>query len=207
MKKLLLNVNTKIFVNHTYRFNSGLAEVRNITKRRQFGDIILIRAVYYGGLLHNGVHVIDTLRMITDSEFKIITAKIGTDNNLDDPCIDAELSSSTHTKVRIFLESFQEKYYQLYEMEIRFEKGRIRIMDFGKDISIDKVIINQSGEKELKFYKKIAIPKNKLPSVNASNQIEGYFIKEDTTLISEIGIEQAGKTMMTLWKLREKAMS
>ena len=205
IKKLLSKVNTKLIVNHIYRFNPALLKVRSILKGGELGNIVLIRAVYYGGLLNNGVHVVDTLRMLANSEFKIITAKIGAENNPEDPCIDAELSSAVLPKAKIFLESFNENYYQLYEMEIRLEKGRIRIMDFWRDVFIDKVVMNNSGEKELKTFKKITASQNKSPLINISKNIEAYFSIGNETIFSEAGIEQVEKTMAILWKLRERA--
>ena len=157
--------------------------------------------------MNNGVHVVDTLRILANSEFKIITAKIGAEDNPEDPCIDAELSSTVLPKAKIFLESFKEKYYQLYEMEIRLEEGRIRIMDFWKDVFIDRVKISDSGEKELKVVKKITAPGNRSPLMNISKNIEAYFKKGDKTILSEVGIEQAEKTMQILWQLKERAIS
>ncbi len=207
IKKLLSKGDTKLIVNHIYRFNPALLKVKSILKGGELGNIVLIRAVYYGGLLNNGVHVVDTLRILANSEFKIITAKIGAEDNPEDPCIDAELSSTVLPKAKIFLESFKEKYYQLYEMEIRLEEGRIRIMDFWKDVFIDRVKISDSGEKELKVVKKITAPGNRSPLMNISKNIEAYFKKGDKTILSEVGIEQAEKTMQILWKLKERAIS
>ena len=75
IKKLLSKGDTKLIVNHIYRFNPALLKVKSMIEEGQLGNIVLIRAIYYGGLLNNGVHVVDTLRILANSEFKIITAK------------------------------------------------------------------------------------------------------------------------------------
>jgi hypothetical protein len=46
--------------------------------------------------------------------------------------------------------------------------------------------------------------KNKLPFLFISKAIKAYLEKKSNIIISEVGIEQAEKTMKTLWKIKEK---
>ncbi|MDD4979790.1 MAG: Gfo/Idh/MocA family oxidoreductase [Candidatus Omnitrophica bacterium] len=206
IKKMLADTCTKLIVNHTYRFHRGLQRVREIIKRGDFGKMLSIRAIYYGGLLNNGVHILDTLRMITGSEFRVISAEIGAKGRGNDFCVDAKLISLDYPDAKIFMESFPEEYYQLYEIEMRLESGRIRIMDFGENIFIDKVLINNSGEKELRNINKITMLKSESPLRNLFNKIIDYLADNDAAILSEIGIEEVSKTMVSLWEIRDRAL-
>lgn len=205
IRKILLKTSTKLIVNHSYRFHSGLKKVTNIIRSGSLGRVLSARAVYYGGLLNNGVHLIDTLRMLTGLEFRVVRAGPGAAGSLPDVCVDAELRAQGSSGPKAYLESFDQDNYQLYEMELRLSKGRIRIMDFGEDIFIDKALINKNGEKELKAFKKISSDKKGSPSVNIFKSIIAYLKKGDKAVLREAGIKEATKTMEVLWKIKQKA--
>ena len=206
MSKILENCNTKLIVNHKYRFQSGLEKIIALIKNGTLGKPLSIRVVYYGGLFNNGVHVLDTLRMVTGSEFRIISAKIGASGPKQDFCVDAELLLKEHPKVKISIESFEEKYYQLYEMEIRLAFGRIRIMDFGERIFIDKALTNNLAEKELKNIAQIPMSRNDSPLMNLFKKIIAYLDHGDVSILSAVGIKEAAKTMVSLWEIKDKAL-
>src|SRR3989338_119797 len=206
IQQLLKKTKGKLIVNHHYRFNQGLQKVSDLIQRRTLGDTLAIRGVYYCGLMNNGVHLIDMLRMILDSDLKIVQARKGAIGRLHDPCVDVELKAARFSKTQIVLESVEEKYYQIFEMEIRLEKGRIRIMDFGKEIYIDKAVKNRLGEVELKNIEKIKTPKDRHPFRCIFEGIAKYLENGDQTMIRSVGIEETRKTMNTLWQIIEKAL-
>ena len=77
---------------------------------------------YYGGWKNNGAHLIDTLRMFFEVEPVIRSVTPGKPGRPSDPCWDVELSVEG---APIFLQSFDEKYYQLFEMNLFYEFGRV----------------------------------------------------------------------------------
>jgi predicted dehydrogenase len=66
-----------VVVNHPRRFARGHQEVRDLIAGRQLGTVIGAHWVYYGGWLHNGVHVIDTLRMLLGDEIEVAAVRAG----------------------------------------------------------------------------------------------------------------------------------
>jgi len=204
--KILAKTGSKLIVNHKYRFNRGLLKVASMISKGVFGNILEIKTVYYGGFLNNGVHVIDTLRMLTDSELEAKTVRVGAKGRSTDACLDAKLLVKRYPSAEVSLESVDEKYYQLYEIEIRCQKGRIRIMDFARDICIDKVSLNSIGTKELKFVNRIS-EINEVSSLSLSlfEEIAKFLDGNGKNLLSNVGFDQVSKTMMTLWKLKERA--
>lgn len=203
--RILKNTNTKLLVNHKYRFHPGLKKAAALIKKSALGELLSIRCVYYGGLLNNGVHVVDTLRMLSGSELKVVSAKIGAGSGKGDPCIDARLSLVDYPRAEVSLESFPEKYYQLYETEIKFASGRIKIRDFGKEIIIEKTAINNLGERELKDNGKIFTPDHGSLAASLFKDIVNFLDGRTKVTLSGIGMGEVSKTMNSLWAIREKA--
>jgi len=99
MKQLIQLINkakTLILVNHKYRFHQGLRKVSQIIKERTLGSIHRIHSNYYGGLLNNGVHIVDMIRMISGWDLDVVSATRGFDGRGGDYCVDTQLR-----KVRI----------------------------------------------------------------------------------------------------------
>ena len=48
--------------------------------------------------------------------------------------------------------SFDERHYQLFEFDLRFEKARLRIEDFGSRILFEKKEVNNIGENVLWYF-------------------------------------------------------
>ncbi len=204
IRKYLAKTDSLILVNHIYRFNIGIQKIATLIKNNTLGDIIFIRATYYGGLLHNGIHIIDILRMLTGSEFRVISVDIVDGFTQKEKSVNVTLACQRFPSAEVIIESFSHKYYQLYEIELRFQKGRVRIMDFCREIYIDKIIINRFGERELKNVEKINPASWPYPFMTVYNSITNYLNKKDLSILEPIGIEEVAKSMAIIWDIERK---
>ncbi|MBU4334467.1 MAG: Gfo/Idh/MocA family oxidoreductase, partial [Candidatus Omnitrophica bacterium] len=195
--------NTQIFVNHIYRFQYVLNQVKDILRNR-LKDIISVKTEYYGGFINNGVHAIDTLRMLLGGEFKVVSSQVGQKGRKNDVCMDAKLKCSNTPRATLNLVSFDETFYQLYEMEIRLIDGRIRILDFANMAIVEEVCKNKVGEKELKIKKVFDQNPEKSSLLCMIENVVSSFKKGNKKNLNQIGIEEAVKTMNVLWSIKEK---
>lgn len=136
-----------VAVNHTRRFDAAHREAAQLLRSGKLGSFLKGRAVYYGGWLNNGVHLIDTIRLLLPDEPEVVAAaKAGSGRPGDD---DLEVKLAVG-RGHIAVEAFDEAYYQLFEMELLFQRGRLRVLDFGSQIHVEQVEVNDLGERELK---------------------------------------------------------
>lgn len=148
--KILENlVNEKgclLVVNHSRRFDPGHIRLMKFIQDGELGNLLQGRCDYYGGWFHNGCHVVDTLRMLFKQEPVIQSVGLSAPGKVNDPCLDVGLMLGN---APIDIKGFDEKYYQLYESEFRFERGRVLVWDFGSKITVEKVKFNALDERVL----------------------------------------------------------
>jgi len=92
--------------------------------------------------MHNGSHVVDTVRMVFGGEPQVVSATGSGARRPGDPDLNVELLVAGAT---VAVEGFGEEYYQLFELEFRFQAGRVRFMDFGSSITLEQVAANNLG--------------------------------------------------------------
>ena len=194
----------RLAVNNSRRFDTGHSAVRASLAREDLGPLVDIRWVYYGGWLHNGVHVIDTLRMLLDDTLDCRWARLGHPGTAGDPCIEAEFRARKNPDVRVLIESFPEDAFQLFEAEIRCRDGRIRLLDFGNEILIDRVQTNAKGERELKDTAPLSRDISN-PAMLAFYQSAIRYLREsDNNLMEKAGFTTAAETMRILFETRKR---
>jgi predicted dehydrogenase len=193
----------QLAVNHSRRFDFGHRQVRAFLARKELGALIDMRWVYYGGWLHNGVHLIDTLRMLLNDTLVMRWAKKGYSGSDGDPSIEVEFFPNSSPDVRIRVESFPESAFQLFEGEIRCQEGRIRLLDFGNEILIDKVKINSGGERELKETLRLEGDRNVSPMLNFYTAAVRLLREGDNSLVEQAGFASTAETMRILFDVRK----
>ncbi|KGF72296.1 hypothetical protein DO97_10840 [Neosynechococcus sphagnicola sy1] len=139
-------VPTQLIVNHTRRFDPAHRRAAALLQSGQLGSLVNGRGIYYGGWLNNGVHLIDTLRLLLGQELQVMAVTPspggrGTDDNFE---VQIQIGESV-----VVLEGFDEQYYQLFELDLRCQLGRVCLQDFGSQIGIAQVAINNLGERVL----------------------------------------------------------
>ena len=187
-----------IIVNHSRRFDNAHKHIADQIKRNDFGDLVQGHIYYYGGWQHMGVHIVDTLLYFFKKNINIIHAAYRCDSKYpQDPTLDVALKIDD---AEVQINGFPESFYQILEFNLLFEKGQIKINDFGKDIVVSKKILNRENESVLmKDSQSLKMCMNN-PIYNAVNLIIKYLDTNDTTLLSDVNIFAAEKTMKLIWK-------
>lgn len=188
--------NTTLLINQSLRLAHNFTAVRDIIASGDLGEPMMARWVYYGGWMHNGVHLVDMLPMVFGRNVKLMSARQGFIDRDDDPCIDATFDVGG---VPVHLESTPEYAYQLGEGEIRLTRGRIRMTEFCTDINIDQPVKNEIGEVELKPSKQIDLPTRPTPMERLYQLCADFLVSGDNQVISLIGMDAIRPTMTHLF--------
>lgn len=195
------NNEPEILVNHTRRFDPAHVKLAEYIQKRELGTFLHGTCNYYGGWLNNGSHLVDTLRMLFDGELAIESVKPGAPGRINDPCLDVKLLINDAPVVIV---SFDEKNYQIFESEFRFEKGRVLLRDFGADILVEKVEQNKLGERVL-----VPLPDSPWkgldsPLYHGVDLISQYLGNSRSLAGRGILVDEASGTMDILWQALEK---
>ena len=96
--------------------------------------------------------------------------------------------------------SFDEKYYQLFEFDLRFEKARLRIEDFGSRILLEQKEMNNIGENVL-VLKENSFQKPSATSIQtAINIIINSIDNNSHKLLKGYCLSDVADTMKTVWQ-------
>ena len=195
---------TTVVVNHPRRFERGHRAVRDLIAARQLGAVIGVHWVYYGGWLHNGVHVIDTLRMLLGDEIEAAAVRPGAEDRAGDPCFDGDFRCAAWPRARILIESHPESAFQLFEAEVRLQEGRVRLIDFGNEILVDTVRVNAIGERELKDTRPILTEPAPTAMQSLYDLCARFLLRGDDEIVARCGVAQATATMRTLFDAKSR---
>ena len=127
-----------VCVNYKRSFVPEFEALRNDIKRGALGNYLTGTGYYGKGLLHNGSHLIQLLHfLIGDIEEHTIVASEN-DFYSDDPSISATL---TFDNKKLFnLRHISCSHFTIFEVDLIFENGRVRITDAGFKIEYHAVI-------------------------------------------------------------------
>ena len=127
--KLHRSEKARILINHERRYSIDYIRVKNHIDSRRFGHLLSVSAKLYMGqnngaeeiLLHDGTHLIDVIQFLTSCDLKLMySRKYKKDvENLFILCRAGNLPVS--------IEVGQKRDYIMFEMDLIFSKGRIRI--------------------------------------------------------------------------------
>lgn len=144
---------TKILVNHERRYSADYRLVQEAVRERRYGRLLSIKGTLYFGraakhkdvLLHDGTHLIDIINFLTKGRatmqrrfgsmhsalssaflFGAVSAEPGVDGRVsDDRRLKPEAHS--HSSVPVVIEVGAERDHLVFEVELSFEYGRIRV--------------------------------------------------------------------------------
>lgn len=195
---------TKIVVDHSRRFNSSFTKARDLIASGALGtELLSVHFHYYAGWFHVGVHAVDTLRMLL-GDFTCSGAKVGcVDRYPEDPLLNVTLQSTSHPKAEIVLEGMCENPYKIFEGEIIFPKGRLRII-WG-DVYVDLAQVDDANAPVL-------LPSEMLVGDDIVTTLshlygltEDLIHKNDTKVLDIAGFAAARGTMDVLFEARSRA--
>lgn len=197
------NTQTEILINHNRRFDPAHQKLSRLIQSGKFGKLVEARCTYYGGWLNNGAHLVDTLLMLFPSSgITVLASRLSGHGRGDDDNLDLDLRVGD---APVSIRGFDETHYQLFEMELRFQKGRLRLLDAGFQIAAEKVLINKIGERVL-------APLPGIPTQGLASPME-HAVKAIAKILQGRGrasdwnadLSSALKTMQVLWKARAMA--
>jgi predicted dehydrogenase len=203
MKQLAEKRGVRIIVNHSRRFSSQFRVFKKLILDGEFGDLVKVRGINYGGFLHNGVHFVDTLEYLFNESLvfnEIIESVPSTTKNDYDGFIQFNLEQSG---IPVRLDFIQEIYYQLFEFDFWFTKSRVRIEDFGNRIIIERKKRNHLGENILVEDKNDILPQNSNSALsNALQRIGNFYLGLDD--LRDVDINSIGRVMQLTWNTFNK---
>lgn len=192
------NSSVRILVNHSRRFDPAHRKLRELIRSGRLGRLVEGRCVYYGGWLNNGTHLIDTLRMLLAEPLSVVSSRPAGHGRGRDANLDVELACGS---AAVEIRAFDEQHYQLFETDLRFEQGRVRLLDAGFLLTAEKVRVNAWGERILS--RVAGFPRKGLvsPLAEAVREIGRWL--EGKTSASETGTDltTALQTMQLLEKV------
>ena len=198
LKKLSIESGVTIIVNHSRRFDPAHQNLRELIQTDRLGGFIRGNIDYYGGWHHLGVHIVDILQYFFDKPFipkkfeYVCESKYSNDPTLN---VQAEIGGSS-----VEMAGMDESFYQIVDFNLKFEKGQIKINDFGNEILILLKKVNAEKENILEINKDLSCNGMVDPIVHAIGIITSFLEKKDFELIKLYGLDEAEKTMNTLWK-------
>jgi predicted dehydrogenase len=130
---------TRILVNYTRRFVPQIQQLREKIWLGEYGCFLSGTGHYGKGLLHNGSHLLDLVLFFLGEPTNVRKLAELADYSEDDPSVSAELSWSNGG--RFLLRHIDCRKFEIFEMDLIFEKKRIRICDLGtriEEMSVEK---------------------------------------------------------------------
>lgn len=134
-----ISKNVPILVNFSRRFTPEFQNLAKRIKSGEFGDFQTGVGYYGKGYIHNGSHMRNLLNLFFGKIKNVRETESFIDFSENDPTKSVEL---TFEKGKFNMQGVNCNNFTLFELDLVFEKGRIRILNSGYDIEIYKIIDN-----------------------------------------------------------------
>ena len=143
-------------VNYSRRYVPAFVKLRERIAQGEFGQYLTGTGIYGKGTLHNGSHMIDLLRFLLGEPAAVTTLGAIRDWSDDDPTCTARLEIAGG---QFLLQGLDCRCYTVFEMDLLFEKARIRMVDSGFAVEMYDVIDSEifSGYRVLSAGKRQAV--------------------------------------------------
>ena len=129
IKQLYSSLPISVQLNYSRRFVPEIIRLRNNIKDGLHGRYLSGTGYYGKGLLHNGSHLLDLLHNLLGDIHDYRLTSVINDFYDDDPSVSAVLT--VQDGVPFFLQSIDCRAYTIFEMDLLFERGRVRLIDSG----------------------------------------------------------------------------
>lgn len=202
LQKVAASAKTAIIVDHTRRFNAGFVRLQNLIASNSLGNLLSARWRYYAGWLHTGVHAVDTLRMLIGDLQCLHANKKAVDRFPDDPLLDVKLKALKFPQAEVLLEGVVEHPYKVFEADLTFSKGRIRI-DW-EDVFIDRAQETAFGTPQLLFDEHFKVESTEESMENLYEMSRDFLHGKDRHILDIAGFDMARGTMEVLFDAQAK---
>lgn len=118
-----------VLVNYMRRFVPEFVEIGRQIGQNELGRLLGGTGYYGKGLVHNGSHLIDLLRLLLGEVDQVQFLSAEYDYYHDDPSISGQLRFASGG--RVLLQAVDCRPYSIFELELFFEHRRLRILDSG----------------------------------------------------------------------------
>ncbi len=191
--------NIDVIVNYSRRFVPEFERIENNIEKGIYGEYLTGTGYYGKGIIHNGSHLIDLLRYLIGEIDTIKPISSIQDFYPDDKSISAVLTFENNKP--FFIQYIDCRKYTIFEIDILFERKRIRIYDSG--FKIEEYDIQEN--KIFKGYKNIVKNAEIDTSLhnamyNAAENIYRHLIEGQNL---KCNIEDGYKTLQTSIKIKE----
>jgi len=202
--ELSMQKGVDIVVNHSRRFDEHYQQLRERITASEFGDLRSIYATYYSGWRHNGIHMIDTLSYLFNDSVNVdIVTNSWESPYENDPTIEM-LGSFKEQDGIINLTGFDEEDYQFFEIDLRFNKARLRFENFGERIILETKFINQIGENALQLVEN-GLNERKETSMQKAIDIICQSIESNNRfLLDGYLLQDVTESMKTIWRSKKE---
>jgi predicted dehydrogenase len=119
----------QLAVNYTRRWNSTFRALAMDIAKHRFGELTGVTAWYGKGIVHNGSHLLDLLRMLIGEIRPLRAERLVGDGRAEDPTVDALLRAQDRVPVRIIGTDY--RHYDFFELQLHFESAVVSIENGG----------------------------------------------------------------------------
>ena len=138
LKKLKKSKNQNlILVNHQRRYEKNFILSKELLKKKIIGKIRSVNGYYSKKIYNIGTHLFDCIRMLIDSEPKLISSFFLDKNNIDPTLIGI---IKFDNGIDCTINATGKKYNYIFELDIIGTKGRLKILENGKKIKLYKYL-------------------------------------------------------------------
>lgn len=203
IERMLSDHTTQLVVNHTRRYAGAFDTLKDRIDAGEFGDLLSVTWTYYAGWFCNGVHIVDTLRMLL-GELQCTDAILGgIDRHEDDPLLNVTLRADRHPNAGIELVGIPEHPHQQFECILLFNNGRIRIQ--WDDIFLDALGEDFKGARPLEFREHVKAESSPVALRNLYHLASRYIGDDNPEILNRSGFAVASGTMETLFSAQSIA--
>jgi len=130
VRALYGELSTRVQVNYTRRFVPEIRRIREAIRSGNYGAFLTGTGYYGKGLLHNGSHMVDLLQFLV-GEVNEVVAKVNetVDFYEQDPSVSALLTMCCGGV--FYLRHLDSRKFHVFELDLTFERKRIRIYELG----------------------------------------------------------------------------
>lgn len=126
--------NIGLFVNYIRRCEPSMIYIKEVVAENQLGELRSIHGYYTGGILNSCSHLIDLLIFWfgEPDRYSLLQPFDKTESGID-PELDMMIQFGN---VNCILQALKKVDYSTVSLELVFQKGTVRILDFGRRVSI-----------------------------------------------------------------------
>ena len=132
IRALYAELPVRVQVNYTRRFLPALRCLRDAIRNGDYGKFLTGMGYYGKGLLHNGSHMLDLLRFFLGEVRSVATLGEVADFRDDDPSVSALLTMCCGGVFH--LSHIDSRAFHIFELDLTFERKRVRITELGTSI-------------------------------------------------------------------------